>query len=77
MDEGLFARHALQIRKQQDAKRELILRIKETTGISIEESEIVVSKKQVTLHLSSVKKSKLLQKKVKEILETQGYTLRT
>ncbi len=77
MDEGLFARHALQIGKQRDAKGELISSIKETTGISVEESEIVISKKQVTLHVSSVKKSKLLQKNLKGLLEAQGYTLRT
>ena len=60
MDEGLFRKHILHIQKQKDSKDELLLFIKERTNITLEFSEINVSKKEVSVHTSSVKRSKLL-----------------
>ena len=77
MDEGLFARHAHQLRKRDNAKGEIIECVQDATGITLLESEISLTKKEVRLHLSSVKKSRLVQKDVTSILQAKGYTLRS
>lgn len=76
MDEGLFKKHIQHVLSRIDAKQKIILAILEKTGVKIEESEIMLSKKTVILSTSSVKKSALLQKGSKELLNTLGYTLR-
>lgn len=73
MDESLFIKHALQIRKQKNSKDEIITFIKERTGIEIHEEMFSVSKKQVTFSVSSVIKQKLFQKNIIKILEEKGY----
>lgn len=77
MDEGLFARHAVQLRKRKDVKVEIIGLVKKETGIVLQEDEFSISKKHVTLYLSSVKKSMLASKNIKALLESRGYTLRS
>lgn len=74
MDEKLFRKHILQIQKINDGKDELCEYIKESTGIELLREEIVVVKKTVTIQTSSAKKSILIQKKIKNILQEKGYT---
>lgn len=76
MDESLFVKHFLQIKKQKDSKEEIISFLEEKIGISCSQSEFTISKKEITFQISSVKKAKLLQKKVKELLEEKGYKVR-
>lgn len=75
MDEGLFRRHILQIQKVQDTKEEVCAYIQEKTGVEITKEEVSITQKKVTIQTSSVKRSILLQKKLKEILQEKGYTL--
>ena len=77
MDESLFVKHFLQIKRQKDSKEELRNYIKEKTGIELEEGMVEVSKKKVTLHLSSVVKQKLHQKNIVEVLKEKGYECRS
>lgn len=76
MDESLFIKHLVNIKKQKNNKEEVILYIKEKTGIELSESMITLSKKEVTLHLSSVVKQKLFQKNIEELLKEKGYRLK-
>jgi hypothetical protein len=76
MDQGLFKKHFLQIQKNKDSKDEVLLYIQEATGIILKPEEITLSKKNVTVQTSSVKRSQLIQRKTKEILEKKGYSLK-
>jgi type II secretory pathway component PulL len=75
MDEGLFSKHLLQLRKQKDAKTKIISFLEEKTGVSLEEKDFDISNKTVHLQVSSVKKAKLLQKNSGGLLSELGYTL--
>lgn len=75
MDTGLFKKYNKQIDSQKNSKKEIREYIQEHTGIELSEEVISISKKKITLTISSVQKSKLLQKKVKELLIQKGYTL--
>lgn len=76
MDLSLFQKHFAQINRQKNNKEEVINLIKEKTGIDLDESMITLSKKEVTLHLSSVMKHKLFQKNVEEVLKEKVFTLK-
>lgn len=73
MDQGLFKKHIINLQKIKDEKQEVLILIKEISGIELQENEVLVSKKNITLQISSVKRSFLLQKKVKELLKEKGY----
>lgn len=75
MNEGLFKKHIQQILSRIDAKQKITATLLEKTGILVEESEITLSKKTITISTSSVKKSALLQKGSKEIVQALGYVL--
>lgn len=73
MDESLFLKHFLQIKKQKNSKEEVINYIKEITNIELKEEMIIISKKQITFTVSSVLKQKLHQKNINRVLEEKGY----
>jgi hypothetical protein len=75
MDKGLFAKHINSLLTRSNTKQEIISLLLEKTGIHIEDSEISLSKKVVSLSTSSVKKTALLQKGCKDVLQGLGYTL--
>lgn len=75
MDQGLFSKHIRAITRRSDAKQDIITHIQTTTGIQLEESEISLTKKKVTLFVSSVKKAALTKRRCSEMLQTLGYTL--
>lgn len=77
MDESLFIKHLIQIKKQKNSKEELLAYIKEKTGIELIENEITVSKKQITFTVSSVVKQKLHQKNIINVLEERGYIIKS
>ncbi|MFA6608554.1 MAG: hypothetical protein WCT07_01435 [Candidatus Paceibacterota bacterium] len=76
MDESLFKKHIINIKRRKNNKEELILFIKEKTGVDLEETMITLSKKEVSFHLSSVVKQKLFQKNIEEILKQKGFTFK-
>jgi flagellar hook-basal body complex protein FliE len=76
MDESFFVKYAIQIKKQKNSKEEVIIFIKEKTGIELQQEMITVSKKQISFQISSVVKQKLFQKDIVKILEEKGYSTR-
>ena len=76
MDESLFKKHLINIKKQKNNKEEIVLFIKDHIGIEIDESMFTISKKEITFNLSSVIKHKLFQKNIEELLKQKGYTLK-
>lgn len=75
MDQGLFTKHIKAIKERTSIKETIITSILERTGIALEESEITILKKTVSLSTSSVKKMALLRKNSKDVLNDLGYTL--
>lgn len=75
MEQGLFARYIRNIKERENNKQEIITSIAQTTGVLLDESEIRISKKKISISTSSVKKTAILQKKGKEVLESLGYIL--
>lgn len=75
MEQGLFARYIRNIKERENNKQEIITSIAQTTGVLLDESEISISKKKISISTSSVKKTAILQKKGKEALESLGYIL--
>lgn len=73
MDQGLFSKHLKNILIRNSTKQNIIQTILEKTGILLEETEIQFSKKEILLTTSSVKKTKLLQKNIQQILLDLGY----
>lgn len=76
MDESLFVKHFINLKQQKNSKEEIIIYIKEKTGIEIEETTINLSKKHILFQVSSVLKQKLHQINIAKILEDKGYTCR-
>ncbi len=76
MDESFFVKYAIQIKKQKNSKEEVLLFIKERTGIELQEEMITISKKQITFTVSSIVKQRLHQKNVNSLLEEKGYTVK-
>ena len=76
MEESLFDKYIINIKKQKNNKEEISLYIKEKTNIELEEKEIILSRKQIKLIVSSVIKQKLFQKNIIEILKEKGYSLK-
>lgn len=73
MDEGLFKKYSIQVQKNKDVKEDLLIYIQEKTALTLTQEEVTISKKVVTIQTSSVKRSLLLQKKIKELLLEKGY----
>lgn len=75
MDQGLFTKHIKNILERDASKQKVITLLLEKTGIELDESEITLSKKDISLSTSSVKKSILLKKGIKDILQSNGLNL--
>ena len=75
MDQGLFKKHILSLQKSKDEKIIVILYIKEISGIELQENEVIISKKKITIQTTSVKRSYLLRAKIKEELQLKGYVV--
>jgi hypothetical protein len=73
MDEGLFKKYSIQVQKNKDVKEDILVYIQEKTALTLTQEEVTISKKVVTIQTSSVKRSLLLQKKIKEVLLEKGY----
>lgn len=75
MDQGLFKKHLLTIKTIQETQEEVCAYIQKETGILLNKEELHITKKSIILTISSVKRSQLLQKNIKLILEKKGYRL--
>ena len=75
MDIGLFKKYSQQLEVQKNTKKDIINYIQQETGVELKEETVIVLKKTITLTISSVQKSKLIQKNIKELLIKKGYTL--
>lgn len=75
MDEGLFLKHIRTIKEASSLQQQCIDDIYTTTGILINSNEIVVFKKKITLQVSSVKRSSLIQKGIQEYCSSKGLSL--
>lgn len=75
MNEGLFEKYSKVLKQKQSEKEEVITILKEITGIDFIQEEIVVQKKTISFHTSSVKKSIVLQKNIQSKLQEKGYRL--
>ncbi len=75
MDQSLFRKYSIQIQKAKESKDIIIGLLQKITGITLQQEEISISKKTIHIQTSSVKRSCLQQKNVKELLKEKGYTL--
>lgn len=75
MDQGLFSKHIRNILERNSKKKELIQFLLEKTGVCLDESEIIISKKDISFSVSSVKKSILLKKGLADLVESKGMRL--
>ncbi len=75
MDNSLFSKYQKVIKEGDDKKQIVIDLIEKISGLKINKEEIVMKKKEVSLFISSAKKSKLHQLEIKKILEKEGYIL--
>jgi Zn-dependent M16 (insulinase) family peptidase len=75
MDLNLFAKHIKQINKNKTEKEKILNYIQKKTGVILEESNITIKQKKITLNTSSVIYSKLIQKNIQGLLEEIGFVL--
>ncbi len=73
MDQELFKKHLLVLHTIQKTQEELCNYIQKETGIILTPKEIHIIKKTVTLDISSVKRSILVQKNISSLLQKKGY----
>ncbi len=76
MDQGLFKKYSTQIKNNNDIKEQICILILEKTNITIDQKELHISKKIITIQTTSVKKAFLIQKNIKNILQEQGYIVK-
>lgn len=75
MDQGLFKKYSSQIKYNNDVKEQIIAHIFKKTNITIDQKELHISKKIITIQTTSVKRTFLIQKNIKELLQELGYTV--
>ena len=76
MKEGLFKKYNIQLEQRTHIKKEVIQYIQEKTGIILQEENIVILKKVISLYVSSTLKQKLFQKNISKILKDKGFHLK-
>lgn len=76
MDEGLFKKHILRIQVHKEGKEEMAIFLKEKTGIDFLDEEFSLSKKIVSFTVTSVKKNILCKKRIIELLQEKGYSVK-
>ncbi len=75
MDNSLFSKYQKVIKADEDKKEVIIELIENASGLRLTKEEIVIKKKEVSLVVSSAKKSRLHQANIKAPLFEKGYTL--
>ena len=72
MDEGLFGKYAKTVQIRKAYKQDILLCIQEKTGLVLQEKNIEVKNKEIKLVVSSLERSILHRKNIKEILKKKG-----
>lgn len=76
MDNSLFEKYKKVISKQETEKEKIINIIKEKTGITLKDKQIVLDEnKKITLFITSIQKNTFKLKNVNEILKKEGFIL--
>ena len=75
MEGNLFQKYNKVLQEKTTEKEHIIECIQNETGVVFKPDEIVIQKKTVTLHTSSVKKTIFKNKNGKDLLKKEGYTL--
>lgn len=75
MEKGLFEKYNKVLHHQSSQKKEIIDFIQTTSGVIFSEEEIVIQKKKLSFHISSVKKTILKNKIITEFLTQKGYII--
>lgn len=75
MDGNLFKKYEIRIEKNKKEKEEVLFLIEQTTKVRLEEKEITLEGKKVTIQTSSTKRSLLITRNIKTLLKEKGYTL--
>ncbi len=76
MNEGLFEKYKKVLTQKSNEKKEVIDLLLNLTGIEFSEQELQIERKTISFHVSSVKKSIVLQKKIQSNLQEKGYILK-
>ena len=76
MNEGLFEKYKRVIIQKQSEKQRVIEILKEISGIDFKEDELVIEKKVISFHVSSVQKSIVLQKNIQIKIEENGFKIK-
>lgn len=75
MDNSLFSKYQKAIQVDTNKKEAVIQLVESVSGLKLIPEEIVLKKKEVSLTISSAKKSHLHKYKIKEALAEIGYSL--
>lgn len=73
MDNSLFSKYQKVIKADDDKKQTVIDLIEKISGIKLNKEEISIKKKEITLFVSSAKKSKLHLSEIKKTLNEVGF----
>lgn len=73
MDGNLFKKYELRIKKNKKEKEDIVVLIKDTIGVNLEEKEITIKGKKITIQTSSTKRTLLITRNIKNILKEKGY----
>lgn len=76
MNEGFFEKYKRVIIQKQSEKQRVIEILKEISGIDFKEDELVIEKKVISFHVSSVQKSIVLQKNIQIKIEENGFKIK-
>jgi hypothetical protein len=75
MDQGLFGKYQRFITTRENTYKEISLCIEEETGVILTEEELLLDKKKIKFHTSSVKKMILRNKNIEGVLTRKGYSV--
>lgn len=73
MDQGLFQKYAVTIKKEKDKKEEIITFIEKETGAKLFPEEIIIQKNKISFQVSSVKRILLKKKSIENFLQEKKY----
>lgn len=73
MDNSLFNKYKKVVIQRDQDKEKIITFIQNHTSITLQNNEITLDGKKITLHLSSIKKAHLFKKNIKQLLKEEGF----
>ena len=75
MDQGLFHKYAVTIKKEHDKKEELLMFIEKEIGVRLLPEEVIIQKNKISFQVSSVVRILIQKKSIGEFLKQKGYIL--